>query len=969
MKQFAKIMAHVLFWSWNAIFLAFVTLGFAPVVGIQLVDAVTTGLVPWEFLAFGLSLVGVPVFSVLIGALFLRRSPGKLFALGYGVQAPLMIAVAGRFFAVRELTPGVALLLIVATVGLLALLWHLIDPKAESRNALLTCIRAGGITALLLVGLYASLWVAFYVPVVGVGVIQLVNEAVTELPRSMLRGYGPPLEMIPLMILGFLLMVYSASLFVILPLAVPIIYARYWWRNVSAVWARFNRPLAIGLPIAVGVACVAGFIWANQQPQRQVFAMLEKPPASVQESEALLKQKENLRAGLLNAYLSSYRYTSAVGEVNHVSAMYQDVLHLPAADAAVIQQWYEAVIRPFLYEPAAPVDPGMTNTANRDRFTSQNIALHADADRAAELYQRVFDQPINKAERETIVRAVRSTWNRDMATNAWQAVDDREILLVRQELSVTEHGDWADVELYEAYQNQTPQRQEVVYYFNLPESAVITGLWLGDSPDRDARYEYTVAPRGAAQSLYRNEVRRNVDPALVEQIGPRQYRLRVFPIEPSSWRWDSSQGRSHVEEAPQLHMWLTWRAMATNQGWSSPQLSDKRNVYWDRSSVRFINGQPIPPDTEPWLPALIPAAQTPQALAHRVDFDNGTTVIAEPVGSQTVDTAAIQKMHLAVVIDRSYSMAAHAEEVDAALAQLRKLNPTTPIDAYLTAPEYHGDQPTMVELSALEPQQLSFYGGQNPADLLRQFTSLQQERKYDAVLVLTDNGGYELGAGAAALAPPEAPVWMVHFGGAVPMGYDDGTLEAIQASGGGVAGSLDEALLRMATAAPSSRLPASAQNDLVDGYTWHVLPTTTTASLLIDNVQSHTLTDPFAALAARRLILAETSRQRDNLSQATRLDQLHQIATRQSIVTPYSSMIVLVNDEQRRRLAELEKRGDRFEREHEQIGETTPEGNPVVTAVPEPEEWLLIGLATALLGWLIWRRRLALSHNTARISQ
>ena len=65
------------------------------------------------------------------------------------------------------------------------------------------------------------------------------------------------------------------------------------------------------------------------------------------------------------------------------------------------------------------------------------------------------------------------------AQAAWQAVDDREIHLNRQEITVTEHGDWADIELYAVYQNQTAQRQEVVYYFSLPESAVISGLWLG----------------------------------------------------------------------------------------------------------------------------------------------------------------------------------------------------------------------------------------------------------------------------------------------------------------------------------------------------------------------------------------------------------------------------------------------------------------------------------------------------------
>ena len=70
-------------------------------------------------------------------------------------------------------------------------------------------------------------------------------------------------------------------------------------------------------------------------------------------------------------------------------------------------------------------------------------------------------------------------------------------------------------------------------------------------------------------------------------------------------------------------------------------------------------------------------------------------------------------------------------------------------------------------------------------------------------------------------------------------------------------------------------------------------------------------------------------RNKGKLSQTQTLDYLHKIAVEQSIVTPYSSMIVLVNDEQRRRLEELEKQGDRFQREKEQVGETV---QPVVTA-------------------------------------
>jgi len=195
-------------------------------------------------------------------------------------------------------------------------------------------------------------------------------------------------------------------------------------------------------------------------------------------------------------------------------------------------------------------------------------------------------------------------------------------------------------------------------------------------------------------------------------------------------------------------------------------------------------------------------------------------------------------------------------------------------------------------------------------------------------------------------------VWMVHLGGHFSLGYDDATLEAIQASGGGAADSVDEALTRLAAALAGAG--AGAIGDVVDGYTWSVVPTEVAQAETGDAAPSG---DGFAPLAARRLILAETQSQRGALGQVETLDQLHAIAVDQGIVTPYSSMIVLVNERQERLLNRLEAGEDRFEREYEEIGETVPESALTVTGVPEPEEWLLIAVAVGMLVWYMWKGR------------
>lgn len=949
----------ILFWTWNAVFIAFMFLGFAPNILPQLIENARRGTTPLVYVVFGVLITLAPLASVVLGLTHLRGEPVRLFALGYVVEGPLMMLLIFRFFAVREVTAMIAALLVLIGAGILAFLWDLLDHHPSRRTDAWGALRLAGLTLMAAAALYASLWLLFYVPPVARGIVDLMSEfgrLLQSFATDTWKAITEEGRLIPFYFLGFILAIFTGSLLAVLPAAVPVLTIRAWLRQARTLaatwgWSRVVVTCLLTLALAFS-ACIL----SDRQPQLKAFALLENPPTSPEEAQRLLDQGDLLRNGLVNAYLAPFRYLSAMGEVSHVSQIYAHYIGLSERTAIAIQHIYEQVARPLLYVPVhAPPQWRVID----------NQAFSVEPREAAVLYERFFDEKINVAEKKAVVKAVRSTWLGDQAEAAWQAVDDREVYLEHQEVSIAEHGEWAEVEIHEVYRNQTNTRQEVVYYFSLPESAAVTGLWLGNSDDRDARYAYRVSPRGAAQAAYQNEIRHNVDPALVEQIGPRQYRLRIFPVEPASTPWDVQSNRLRtVHEAPPLHLWLTYQVMAVHGAWPMPQLAERRNVFWNDKTQRLLNGQPVSLNDQVWLPETAAAlAPAPGGGEHRFAFPGGAVVLAHPLGEASF--ALQEGLRLAVVLDRSRSMAQQASLVQDALARLAQaVGGAENLDVYLTSSPYRGENPSRVKLAELDPERVLYFGGQNAAELLTQFQELSRGEKYDAVIVLTDGNGYELGQEGVRVKVPESALWVVHVNGRFPLGYDDPTLEAIQASGGGIAGSLEEALMRIAARSAAQQISAEvglpgAQVDVIDGYAWIVQP----GSLKIFNQKNDAETKParpigdLTPLAARRLVLAKSAVNRATLGRLDTLDALHGVAKNYGVVTPFSSMIVLVNATQKLRLNSLESRPDRFTREVEDFGETSETPPPTVTGVPEPEEWLLIGLALAALGFVAFTRK------------
>ena len=87
-----------------------------------------------EPIANSFFLVVIPLAAVVLGLTVLRQSPGRLLTFGYGIEGPLMLIVAIRFFAVREATPMMTLLFVIAALGLAAFLWQVLDRRIGERK-------------------------------------------------------------------------------------------------------------------------------------------------------------------------------------------------------------------------------------------------------------------------------------------------------------------------------------------------------------------------------------------------------------------------------------------------------------------------------------------------------------------------------------------------------------------------------------------------------------------------------------------------------------------------------------------------------------------------------------------------------------------------------------------------------------------------------------------------------------------
>jgi len=945
-KQVFDAIFKIIFWVWNLTFLSIVYLGILPYLAIPLIQATIDGIIPIEFSLTLTALIAVPTVFTIVGARRFQKQPLQLMRLFYGVEAPLFLLCLIRLFMLREMNPASSLIIATIVLCIAAFLVEMlygylgkqekledisISQNADKKQPRLmgflgnkrsAWIQLGLHSLMLLVGTWAATLLMFYaLPVALVIIVGFFSFSWVLPLLNSLQSIS--FEIIWWLPLSFILFGLTSSLFVVMPSLYGFLYIQSARKILNSFASQYGKNKAIMGSLGVMAAWLAIFAALLQQPQMQAIKMLATPAANDTARQTLLAKSDMIRSGLVNAYLSPYRYLSTVGENNHIYEIYKNTFSLPDRAARNVQNSYNYLMSPFLYQGS-----------------------NSDVKKAEKLYAGFFDTEIQKGDAAAVKHAVQSTSNREEAKAGLLNVNEEKVWLQSQEVTVTENGDWADVQLYEVYKNQTPNLQEVFYYFSLPESAAVTGIWLGDTGDLKKRFVFTVSPRGAAQQVYNQQVRERVDPALLEQVGPKQYRLRAFPIPPKR---EFTQNNGPTE----MHLWLTYKVMRQPQGWAMPILAEKRNIFWNQNTRRVIGGNEIKYSSteakETWLPTFVPAVSQQQAIPRLANLPGENTISAKPLVDANYSLPQGKKF--AVILDTSRSMAGEMKEVKENFEWLKanSLKANT-VDLYVASAA--GMPPKLVEdLRSFDVGKLTFYGTVQLKDILQQFAKLRGDKSYDTVFLVSDRHSYELSDDRKNAISMPSPLWTVHLGG-LPPGYDDGTLKLIQDSGGGVATNITEAMQRVATTAVSGKSAIS----VVDGYVWSYTKTPKAAAGVAKITDDEN--EGFKPIAARQLITALSKQKTSN--QLTQLDAMHSLAKTFKVVTPYSSMIVLVNDAQREQLKAAEAKNDRFERKVESgKEELTKPSNPLnVSGVPEPEEWLLLIVgAIGLLAVFLRQRR------------
>jgi len=601
-----------------------------------------------------------------------------------------------------------------------------------------------------------------------------------------------------------------------------------------------------------------------------LYLNLKNEPSLLKQQEVFFNKMDQIEKELLQVASFRKYYLGSLQNNTFCWSM-TGLLDLNIKQTKLLQSIYNVLMFPFFYQDTGKAD----------------YVMESDA---YSLYEQLFDAPM-----------LECNYFNDIGT-PWHSVH-----IDRQEVVIKEYGDIAEIQICETYSTNSGVQQEIIIHFELPYNSVVTGLWISDDKYYDKKYPGVVAPSGAAQKVYINEVVKQVDPALLSQIGSNKYLLRAFPImDEGSLALDSLIDDKYKNNY-QFRVWYSYKTfISKNNTWVLPKLLYKWNVHWSDKTTTIINGNNYQrPDS--WLPEYVVAQKAEKIKEHAATISDSVQIISKPI-----ESCHIYKLNrnIAILIDGSYSMNKNRKRLFEYLHEIKGVfSNFKGIDCFIVGNDIKELKLSkLFEEIAANPQ--LFFGKTDYMTMLDSFTSRVSDyaNKYKSIILISDITDYWY--------PEDGLLWSYDN---EPKGFD--TLrprklycpvivynlseeyhqidpknffnQIVYTSNGGFAKNKEELItLLYINNQPDDNLIVSQ-----DGIAYFKSKVFKPSDTLFSDFATKEFINHFRFDDSIKLI---------------DLDVMNELAQKESIITKYSSMIALVNQEQVDSLASAQTQHDRY---------------------------------------------------------
>lgn len=549
-KTGTGILGKIIFWAYNLYFIFFnLSVAFSLVIGQNFIEVIKS--LGWVDVLIFLGLFFLPIVTVIFVIHHgLQKDSTNLTKLLFLFELPLavLLLLCSSLIGQTTIFTGLSLL------ALLAIPVVLYVHFAQVKLSALASHIFGFFSQLstILLGYYALLF-AFFLPLILIG---LPKEYLSDLFH-----YGSP-YMVNYPAL-FVRLAFALIIFILIVTitALPYILLRTLWKITeknrldlinSLGENRAKKSLAISWVIILILVAVSLFRWPDHPLLAQLNEFDQAADYVTQETAArpLIEHEEKLQK-LVERKVEARSYYLFDKDETFVADAYAQVFGNESF-AKVVQTAFTNLAYPLVYWEERADQQALSNN-----------------------FEYLFGYPYyqNKNELEEVAVRFKEP----------EEEENKNVLLTYREITVDSEADGllARITIEEEYENQTNTEQEIIYEFNLPDEVAFYDLKLGPNLE----FSGVIAPKGAAQKVYERELVKRRDPALLEQTGPNQYRLRIFPV-PGRNDFNTLQGQRQKVS-------FSYSVAQNAGGFALPHYTRESNVYSDASSSISLayNGQ------------------------------------------------------------------------------------------------------------------------------------------------------------------------------------------------------------------------------------------------------------------------------------------------------------------------------------------------------------------------------------------